>query len=442
MSDHTSAAVQAAQAARRASILLGDSSTEARNKSLLAVARAFETRRDEILEANAQDVANAETLCAKGQLARPLVKRLQLRSKFADVIAGLEAVAKLPDPIGIVQKATELDTGLILTRVACPIGVICTIFESRPDALPQIASLCLKSGNAILLKGGKEAARTNRILADVIAEASIAAGAPAGWIHLLETREDVAGILGLDQYIDLIIPRGGNDLVRYIMDNTKIPVTGHQDGVCHVYIHGDADPDQAIAVAVDSKCQYPAVCNAAETLLIDAAWPADATRRLIGALKDNGVMLKGDERIRALAPEADMAPATDDDWRAEFLDLTLAVRSVDGLDEAVDHINTWGSHHTDTIVTTSDDVAEKFIRRVDSSSVMRNASTRFADGFRYGLGAEVGIATGKIHSRGPVGLEGLTIYKYILRGEGQTVAQYSGPDGRAFTHRPLPVDEG
>lgn len=438
MTESNHGVVEAARRAREASLQLGELSGEVRNRFLLAVAEGFRARREDILSENRKDLADAEALCAEGKLARPLVKRLDLSgSKFDGVIAGLEAVAALPDPIGTIQKATELDEGLNLYRVSCPIGVICTIFESRPDALPQIASLCLKSGNAILLKGGKEARRTNRILADVIDEASVAAGAPSGWIHLLETREDVAGILDLDDCIDLIIPRGGNDLVRYIMNNTKIPVTGHEDGVCHVYVHEAADPDRAVAVSVDSKCQYPAVCNAAETLVVDAGFPVDSLRRVIEGLVAKGVTLAGDERVRAALPDVAMDPADESDWRAEYLDLRMAVRVVEGLDEAIAHINRYGSHHTDTIVTESAEAAERFIRRVDSSSVMHNASTRFADGFRYGLGAEVGISTGKLHSRGPVGLEGLTIYKYIVRGQGQVVSDYSGADGRSFTHRAI-----
>ena len=430
--------VETARRARQAALALADLSLEGRNRALAAVAEAYAARREDILAANARDIAEAQALCDQGRLGAPLVKRLQLGgAKFDGVIQGLQAVVALPDPLGVVQKATELDDDLRLYRVSCPIGVICTIFESRPDALPQIASLCLKSGNAILLKGGKEASRSNRILADIFAEASIAAGAPEGWISLLETREDVAGLLGLDEYIDLIIPRGGNELVQYIMNHTKIPVTGHQDGVCHVYLHRDADPEMAIDIAVDSKCQYPAVCNATETLLVDQAFPAAALRRLAETLIARGVALKGCEATCRTLEGLSIAPATEEDWRAEYLDLVVSIRTVADVDGAIDHINRYGSHHTDAIVTADAAVADRFVRRVDSSSVMWNASTRFADGFRYGLGAEVGISTNKIHSRGPVGLEGLTIYKYIVRGAGQTVAQYSGDQARTFKHQPL-----
>ena len=438
MAEMEETALQAAREARAAAILMGDLSVEVRNHAINAVADAYVTHRETIVDENAKDMAAAEELCRKGELARPLVKRLDLGGdKFDAMVKGLRAVAQLPDPLGNVLTATELDSGLELYRVSCPIGVICTIFESRPDALPQIASLCLKSGNAILLKGGREAIHSNRILARLFEEASLAAGAPKGWIHLLETREDVAGILKMDQYIDLIIPRGGNELCRYVMNNTKIPVTGHRDGVCHVYIHEAADPDMAVKIAVDSKCQYPAVCNAAETILVDEKVPLKEFKRIAKALKERGVTIRGCERTRNMLKGMDIVPAIEDDWRTEYLDLIVSIRVVNGLDEAIAHINTYGSHHTDSIVTKDAAAAEKFIRLVDSSSVMHNASTRFSDGFRYGLGAEVGISTNKIHSRGPVGLDGLTIYKYVLRGSGQTVSEYMGEDARQFTHRPL-----
>ncbi|MCX7044943.1 MAG: glutamate-5-semialdehyde dehydrogenase [Candidatus Sumerlaeota bacterium] len=427
-----------ARQARSASILLGDAPLSVRNGALLAVAEAYERRRADIQAENRKDLEEAERLCAEGKLARPLIKRLDLQgSKFDAIPQGLRAVAALPDPIGVIQRATEMDAGLNLTRVSCPIGVICAIFESRPDALPQIASLCLKSGNALLLKGGSEAKRSNQILARVFAEAAAAGGAPAGWLHLLETREDVNALLGLDQYIDLIIPRGGNELVRHIMSHTKIPVTGHQDGICHVYIHRAADPEMAVRIAVDSKCQYPAVCNAAEKILVDEEYPAAEFERLAQALIAKGVKIRGDERTRARLKDMEIEPATQEDWRAEYLDLIVAMRIVSGVDEAIEHINAHSSHHTDAIVTGDAAAAERFLRRVDSSSVMHNASTRFADGYRYGLGAEVGISTNKIHSRGPVGLEGLTIYKYILRGSGQTVSEYAGPNAKPYTHRVL-----
>ena len=440
MSEVESVVVAAARRAREIGPELGRLSLETRNVALLAVAEAYDARRDEILATNAADIRDAEALAAEGKLSPSLVKRLSLAgSKLDDVITGLRAVADLPDPIGEVQAATEMDEGLHLFRVSCPIGVICTIFESRPDALPQIASLCLKSGNAILLKGGSEAARTNRILGDIFAEATVGVGAPEGWIHLLESREEVGELLALDQYIDLIIPRGGNELVQSIMNNTRIPVTGHQDGVCHVYIHSAADPEMAVKIAVDSKCQYPSVCNAAETLLVDDDIAIGELEAIVKALTDEGVTVKGCGRTRQILNLLHIEVATEDDWSEEYLDLVISICIVKGMNEAVAHINRYGSQHTDSIVTEDAKVAEEFIRRVDSSSVMHNASTRFADGYRYGLGAEVGISTNKIHSRGPVGLEGLTIYKYVVRGDGHVVSEYSGADARSFTHRPLPM---
>jgi len=432
----TQPVAEAARRAREASIALGALPVETRDAALRAVIEAYEERRNDILAENAGDLEAAEALCNQGRLARPLLKRLSLQGdKFDAVIKGLRAVADLPDPVNQVQRTTELDDGLVLTRVSCPIGVICTIFESRPDALPQIASLCLKSGNAILLKGGSEAARSNRILAHLFEEASIRAGAPAGWMRLLETRQQIDEILKLDDLIDLIIPRGGNELCQHIMNHTKIPVTGHRDGVCHVYVHSAADPDMAVRIVVDSKTQYPAVCNAAETILIDENVEVGDVLRIVKALIDKGVRIRGCERTRAILRGYPIEPASESDWSAEYLDLVVSMRIVTGIDQAIAHINRYGSHHTDAIVTNDANAAEQFVRRVDSSSVMHNASTRFSDGFRYGLGAEVGISTNKIHSRGPVGLEGLTIYKYILRGRGQTVAEYSGPHARAFTHK-------
>jgi glutamate-5-semialdehyde dehydrogenase len=330
-----------------------------------------------------------------------------------------------------------MDEGLELYKVSCPIGVIGVVFESRPDALVQISSLCLKSGNAVLLKGGSEAAETNRILADIIDRASVQAGIPAGWLGLLETRADVADMLGMDNYIDLIVPRGSNEFVRHIMENTNIPVLGHADGICHVYVDSQADLDMAVRIAVDSKCQYVAVCNAAETLLVHKDIGSVFLPQLKVALEEKGVEIRGCEKTLQII---DVTPATEEDWQTEYLDLILAVKIVDSLDEAIDHINRYGSGHTDVIVTSDKTRSIKFMDHVDSAGVFVNCSSRFADGFRYGLGAEVGISTNKIHARGPVGLEGLVIYKWRLVGKGQLVADYSGKDARAFTHRRLEKD--
>jgi len=313
------------------------------------------------------------------------------------------------------------------------------IFESRPDALVQMAGLCLKSGNAVLLKGGREALETNRVLARVIGEATEKAGLEASWIHLLETREDVTAMLELDEYIDLIVPRGSNDFVRHIMINTTIPVLGHADGVCHAYVDATVDVEAAVDVVVDSKTQYVAVCNAIETLLVHADAAPRFLPAMAQAMQEKGVELRGCSRTREYLP--DVAAADESDWGTEYLDYILAVRVVDSAGEAISHINRYGSHHTEAILSTDESAAHTFMDRVDSASVMWNCSTRFADGFRYGLGAEVGISTSKLHARGPVGLEGLVTYKWLLYGSGQLVARYSGEDARSYTHRPLPTDD-
>lgn len=431
--DLRDSARQARQAARQLAV----STAGQRDAGLEAIALALEARRDEILAANRQDLENAAALVASGELAQPLVKRLDLGgNKFAATVAMVRSVGSLADPLGRTLTATELDTGLRLFRVSVPIGVIGVIFESRPDALVQIAALCLKAGNAVLLKGGREAARTNQVLCEVIATATARAGLPPGWIWLLETREEVRGLLALDEYLDLIIPRGSNEFVRYIMENTRIPVTGHADGICHVYVDRAADLDKALRISVDAKTQYVAVCNAAETLLVHRQIAAAFLARAVPALREKKVELRGDAAAAALVPGA-FVPATEEDWRTEYLDYILSVRVVEDLEQAVEHINHYGSHHTDAIVTEDTAAAARFLQAVDSASVIHNASTRFADGFRYGLGAEVGISTGRLHSRGPVGLEGLTSYKYILEGDGHTVDDFEGANKRPYTHRPL-----
>ena len=423
---------EAARAARQASFALAASVSAVRSGALLAVADALQMRREEIFAANRLD------LDAAAELAAPVRKRLRFdEAKLADVLSGLRALAAMEDPIGREQLRTELADGLVLSRVSCPIGVVGVIFESRPDALVQIAGLCMKSGNAVLLKGGREAMRTNAALFAVLAQASAAAGLPAGWAGLLTTREDVTAMLALDEEIDLIIPRGSNAFVRYIMDNTRIPVLGHSDGVCHLYLHEDADPEMAARVVVDAKTQYPAACNAVETLLVhEQAGAALATAAK--ALHAAGVRIRADERAQAALCAAGVPyeAATEADWRAEYLDLTLSVRTVDSLDAAIAHINRFGSHHTDGILTQDDAAAQRFFALVDSAGVYQNCSTRFADGYRYGFGAEVGIATGKLHARGPMGVEGLCSYKYILRGHGDAVTDFAG-GRRSFTHKRL-----
>jgi glutamate-5-semialdehyde dehydrogenase len=420
-----------ASAAKSASIRLAAVETDAKNGALADIGMALRRRSDEIVAANKEDLAAAE----KDQLASPLLKRLKFdQAKIEQTVDGIESLIKLDDPVGKTLSATELDAGLDLYKVSCPIGVIGVVFESRPDALVQISTLCLKSGNAVLLKGGSEAARTNAILTEVIREATEKAGLPEGWIQLLQTRQDVAEMLALDEYIDLVIPRGSNEFVRYIMNNTNIPVLGHADGICHVYVDGAADVDMAVKIAVDSKCQYVAVCNAAETLLVDNGIAKRFLPKVKPALDENRVELRGCERTAEII---DVKPATEEDWSTEYLDMVLSIKIVDGLDEAIEHINRYGSGHTDAIVTSDKEKAEEFMALVDSANVFWNCSTRFSDGFRYGLGAEVGISTNKIHARGPVGLEGLLIYKWKLLGSGQIVADYSGPNAKKFTHRKI-----
>lgn len=419
--------IELAKRAKAASTPLSDTSVELRNRALLAMAEALRAHSAEIGEASGRDLE------ASRDLGDALQKRLVFdEKKLRGVVDGLEALASLPDPLGRVLTRTELAEGLHLRRVTCPIGVIGIIFEARPDALVQISSLCLKSGNAVLLKGGKEALHTNRILAEVIRNATEAVGLPGDWIQLLETREEVNGMLRLNEYIDLIVPRGSNSFVKYIMENTTIPVLGHSAGLCHLFLDASANLEKAVAIAVDAKTQAPATCNTVETLLVHK----DAASRLLpavcDALRNAGVELRGDEMSRSLVTW--MKPATEEDWSTEYLALILSVKVVDDLAAAIAHINRFGSHHTDAIVTEDAAAAELFQRRVDSADVFWNASTRFADGYRFGLGAEVGISTSKIHARGPVGLEGLTIYKWLLSGQGDTVAPFA--DGRrAFTHR-------
>lgn len=398
---------------------LSSAPVEARNAALLAIADALEARRDKLLRISAQDVADATA----AQLPAPIISRLKLTPEKCDRMAdGLRALSRLPDPLGRVDYARELCPGQRLYRVSCPIGVVGIIFESRPDALVQISSLCLKSGNAVLLKGGREAARTNELLYRLIAEATVAAGMPAGWCALLHSREDVADMLRLDDCIDLIIPRGSNAFVRYIMENSLIPVLGHAEGLCHVYVDAAADVEQAVRVLVDSKTQSLAVCNAAETLLVHAQIAPAFLPRAKAALEAKNVLLRGCERTQRII---DCLPATEEDWHTEYLDSILSIMIVDDLAQAIAHINRYGSGHTDCILTRDAAAIETFMTRVDSAGVFSNCSTRFSDGFLYGFGAEVGIATGKLHARGPMGLEGLCTYKYRLYGDGQTLTDLS-----------------
>lgn len=418
---------EVASQARKASIQLAAIDTACKNKALQMIIEALKENIDEIKKENAKDKVKSE---AEG-VAAPLIKRLQFdEKKCEDVIAGIKSLIGLEDPVGKIQLQTVLDTDLELTRIACPIGVIGVIFESRPDALVQISTLCLKSGNAVLLKGGSEAKYTNRVLFKIIEEASIKAGLPKGWIALMESREDVNNILALDKEIDLLIPRGSNAFVQYIMKNTNIPVMGHADGICHTYVDKGADIQMAIDLVVDSKTQNVVVCNALETLLVHKEIASTFLPALQKELVHKAVTIRGCENTCQII---DCEKATPEDWRMEYLDYILSIKVVNNLEEAIEHINTYGSKHTDTIISNNEEHVKIFMTLVDSANVFHNASTRFSDGFRYGFGAEVGISTSKIHARGPVGLEGLLIYKYQLKGKGQTVAPYAQGE-KVFKH--------
>ncbi len=419
--------------AREAYYQLSVSDTETRNRVMLQLVSVLQKEFPRIKAANEEDIS-----CARSEgLAQPLLHRLKFNEdKLAQVCSGLEALAALPDPIGKTTLSTGITEGLDLYRVVCPIGVIGVIFESRPDALIQIASLCIKSGNSVLLKGGREALRTNQILCECVRKALCFAGLPEDATQLLESREDVASMLREDELIDLIIPRGSSSFVRYIMDNSRIPVLGHADGVCHVYIDRCADTAKAVRITVDSKTQNLSVCNAAETLLVHRDAAESCLIPVIDALRRKSVRILGDaETVRLTGCE----PASEADWSREYLDAVISVRIVPSLEEAVRHINHYGSHHTDCIVTEDPNAASAFMNQVDSAGVYWNVSTRFADGYVYGFGAEVGISTGKIHARGPMGLDGLTTYKYKLIGSGHTLAEMK--DGtRRYTHTPLNRD--
>jgi glutamate-5-semialdehyde dehydrogenase len=414
-------------AARQLALL----STEERNAALETIALGLESHTLEIIAAN-----EADLLTAKNEgIAPTLIARLKLgESKLKDAIAGIRDVARLTDPVGAVQIHRELDEDLILKRITCPLGVLGVIFEARPDALIQITSLAIKSANGLILKGGKEATRSCETLVKIIKQALVQTKVNSGAIQLLTTREEIKTLLQLDSYVDLIIPRGSNSFVRYVQENTKIPVLGHADGICHLYIDKSADIDKAITVTVDSKTQYPAACNTIETLLVHRGVADNILPPLALALKEKQVELRGDSLTANIIK---IERATEEDWHTEYGDLILSVRIVESLEDAIDHINHYGSKHTEAIVTEDLNAAETFLNQVDAAGVYHNCSTRFADGFRYGFGAEVGISTQKMPPRGPVGLEGLVTYKYQLRGKGQIVATYTGDVAKKFTHKEI-----
>lgn len=414
-----------------ASPLLSASSLETRNKALALIRESLNAHKEEIFEANRKDLALAE----ETGVPAPVKKRLKFdEAKLSDVTEELTGLMALLDPLRNITLARELDQGLTLYRVTCPIGVIGVIFEARPDALVQISSLCLKSGNCAILKGGKETTWTNRVLFSLIHQAAIDAGLPENCLLQAEQHNEIDELLECHDTVDLLIPRGSNAFVQYIMNHTNIPVLGHADGVCHIYVDKEYDKETAIPLIVDAKTQYPAACNAVETVLIHRDVAKDFLPGLAKALRDAGVKLRGTEEVNEITP-VEIIPESES-FHHEYVDLIIALKIVGGVDEAINHINTYGSHHTDCILTQNAETAEKFMTLVDSANVYQNASTRFADGFRYGFGAEVGISTSKIHARGPVGLEGLLSYKYKLFGHGDIVGDYASGK-KHFIHKDL-----
>jgi glutamate-5-semialdehyde dehydrogenase len=435
--NHTSVAATARRA-RKASRALAKLSADARVEVLMAAAQAIEDARQRILDANERDCHVAEPAVASGKMTASMLARLRVtEAGVAQMAAQIRQVARLEDPLGRKLSAMELDDGLVLYKESCCFGVVGVIFESRPDVIPQVASLCLKSGNAVILKGGSEAVETNQELVSIWRECLIRfQGVPVDSINLLESRADVMELLTQDREVDLIVPRGSYELVKHIMQHSRIPVLGHGEGICHVYVDRAADITKAVDIIYDAKVEYPAVCNAAETLLVHEAIAAEFLAPAVRKLKTARVEIRGDAKTISLLPGVAISPATEKDWATEYSDLILSIKVVANLDEAIEHINTYGSRHTDAIVTEDLEAAARFMSEVDSAGVFQNASTRFADGFRYGFGAELGISTSKLHARGPMGLEGLTTYKYKLYGHGQTVAEYSKGE-KKFTHRLL-----
>jgi glutamate-5-semialdehyde dehydrogenase len=419
-------------AVRRAAMALGQCSDSERRQAVLAMADALEASSASIVAANRADL---EAAAADG-LAPALVARLKLDAgKLTSAIEGVRQVAQLPDPLGVRQLHRELDQGLVLERLSVPLGVVGVIFEARPDAVMQIASLAIRSGNGAILKGGREASRSCAAIVEALQRGLASTAVSPDALTLLTSREESLALLKLDGLVDLIIPRGSNALVRFIQDNTRIPVLGHADGICHLYVDREVDMAQAVSVAVDAKTQYPAACNAIETLLVHRDVAPAFLAMAIPALEAAGVELRGDVASQQLGVAK---PASDDDWQTEYSDLILAVKVVADQQDALAHIARYGSRHTDAICTSNDTTAEQFLRGIDSAGVYRNCSTRFADGFRYGFGAEVGISTQTLPPRGPVGLEGLVTYRYLLRGDGHIAAPYASGE-RAFTHRDLPL---
>jgi len=430
-----------AEKSKRASRLLASCADEQRTAAMRAAADLIEQNTTALLQANAQDLDNANRMVADGEITAATFERLRLtEKKITEMVRSTLAVAGLPDPIGRVLQRTELDTNLVLEKVTCPLGVLAIIFEARPDAVTQISTLGLKSANSVMLKPGREVERTAHALVEIIRRALRQSGLPEDSVTLVTGRESVLRLLAMPDLVDMVIPRGSKQLVEFVQANTRIPVLGHAEGICHIYIDASADSDMALAIIDDAKTDYPAACNAAETVLVHRQIADAFLPKLARRLRSRQVVLRGCETTRAILADQAVEAVADGEWRAEYLDLVLAVRVVDSIDHAIEHIHTYGSAHTETIVAEDSIAAERFLAGVDAAGVFHNASTRFADGYRYGFGAEVGISTSKLHARGPVGLEGLTTYKYILRGAGQLARNYQGPNANSFTHKSLPID--
>ncbi|KAF2445578.1 gamma-glutamyl phosphate reductase GPR [Karstenula rhodostoma CBS 690.94] len=441
--------LEVAKAAQVGSRRLAVLSTDERNAALTAIHKALADAKDEVLAANKQDLEDANKAAAGGTLSQSLVKRLDLgkTGKYEDMLQGILDVRDLEDPINKTTARTLLDDNLILSRVTCPIGVLLIIFEARPEVIANISALAIKSGNAAILKGGRESSHSFAAIASTISRALSSTAVSSDCLQLVQTRDAIADLLKLDTYIDLCIPRGGNELVRYVKTTASIPVLGHADGICSTYLCPDYPAEKATKVIVDAKVSYPAGCNALEQLLVNEAALTTTLPAVAEALLAKGVSLRCDPAsLSALKEKLDahsaslLQEATETDYATEFLDLILAVKTVKTVDEAITHINAHSSHHTDAILTLDAPTATAFLAGIDSSSVYWNTSTRMADGQRYGFGTEVGISTNKIHSRGPVGLEGLTIYKWTIVGDAQVSAEY-GAGGKKWKHEVL-QDEG
>ena len=399
-------------------------STDIKNKALLEIADKLEQNKNIIFEANKKDLEYAKKLLDENKISLSMFNRLKLdENKMIDIISGIKDVVKLEDPINKVLLETELDDNLLLKKISCPIGLIAVIFEARPDVISQISSLCIKSSNAVILKGGAEGENTNKAIFNIINETlESIEDFPKNSVNLVFTRDDIKELLSMDKYVDLIIPRGGNSLVQYIKSNTNIPVLGHADGICHLYIDESANQEKALKICLDSKAQYPSACNAVETILINKNIANEYLPKLYNLFKENNIKMNGCEAVRKILNQSDIGEVKE--WHLEYGDKEVSLKIVENTEEAYNHINKYGSHHTDSIVSENKDNIEKFMTYVDSANVYTNTSTRFSDGFRYGFGAEVGISTNKTHARGPVGLEGLTIYKYKLFGNYQIVDDY------------------